>query len=253
MPIQKYDMTFAMKAIGLSEQLNAADKRVAFAILDHYNRRTGRCDPSRETLGKVLNVAERTISRANAKFTKTGLFKVIRHGGHYNCNSYEPNWQLYRTKESDWMRRRAACSRNFADQDVASHRGQNGPQTDDKPVNQTLSTNTIQPTSTRNNAKSPVLDRPQLGRWNMPLAPAPSPRVFNPATSSAEAAKAAAEKRWNADLVDRYGKDPAVYGQFIEKLDPALQEAVTQAELQRRGSGLAYLLKTLSDSILTVA
>lgn len=251
MPIKKYDMTFAMKAIGLSEQLNAADKRVAFALLDHYNRRTGRCDPSRETLGKVLNVSERTISRSIAKFTKTGLFKVVRHGGHYNCNSYEPNWQRYRDLESGWMKLRAACSRNVVNQHMASDPGQSSPQTADKFVHQTLSTNTIEPTSATDNAKSPVLDRQQPGKSSMRLAHSPSSRSFNSTTSSAEAAKAAAEKRWNADLVDRYGKNPFVYGQIIENLDVALQDVVTEAELKRRGSGLDYLLKALSAFVQT--
>ena len=49
------DSLLAHKAINLSDDLSGSEKRVAAAIIDHYNRKTGQCDPG---LG-LLEGAER--------------------------------------------------------------------------------------------------------------------------------------------------------------------------------------------------
>lgn len=253
MPPGKYDITFAMKAIGLSEQLNGSDKRVALAILDHFNRRTCRCDPSRETIGKLLNVAPRTVSRSLFKLTKTGLFKISRHGGHYNCNSYQPNWRLYRELEEVWKKRRVACSRYSRNQELAPSTGRNCPPTADETVYQTNSSNSIPPTylqGQQTTAQTDLSPKPS-NAGERRLAAATSPRIkWDVVTSSSDAAKAAAEKRWNEDLLKTYAQDASLYGQIVEAMSVQLQERVTNAELQRRGSGLSFLIKELSGRIL---
>lgn len=245
MPPDKYDMTFAMKAIGLSEHLNGSDKQVAFAILDHYNRRTGRCDPSRETLSKLVNITPRTVSRSIAKLTETRLFKIARHGGHYNCNSYQPNWRLYRELEDIWKKRRAACSRKSDSRKLAPTPGQNRPPSGVEPVHQTNPSNSILSTSTgdqRSFAQSEGVRRliDGVARASMPR------KQWDATTPSTEAAKLAAEKRWNDDLIAQYGRDASVYGQIVEAVSPQLQERATHAEMQRRGSGFRLLMKELS-------
>ena len=106
MAFGKYDITFALKAIGLSEGLSGTDKRTAITLLDHFNKKTGRCDPSRDTLAVLLSVDERTVSRSIAKISRLNFFHVVRHGGHYNCNHYAPNWPLFRKLEREWQARR---------------------------------------------------------------------------------------------------------------------------------------------------
>lgn len=252
MSLDKYDITFAMKAIGLSEQLNGSDKRVAFAIIDHFNRSTGRCDPSRETISKLLNIAPRTVSRSLSKLTRTGLFKISRHGGHYNCNSYQPNWRLCRELEEVWKERRVACSRSFRGQELSSNPGRSCPLTADKPVHQTNSSNPILPTYAQRQRTRVQMER-SLKLSNEEehrLVTAATPSIKSGVTpSSSEAAKAAAEKRWNERLIERFGHDVSVYGQIVEAMTPQLQESVTNAELQRRGSGLIFLIKELSSHI----
>jgi hypothetical protein len=251
MPPEKYDIMFAMKAIGLSEQLSGSDKQVAFAILDHYNKGTGRCDPSRETLSKLLNISPRTVSRSICKLTETRLFKVDRHGGHYNCNSYQPNWRVYRELESVWKKRRVACSRRYDGQEVAPKPSQDCPLPADEPVYQTTSSNYILTTSAEDHQTSEQADKPEGHRNGARIHSVV--RALQPqwphSTSSTEAAKAAAEKRWNAALIDRYSQDVMIYGKIIEAMTPQLQEGATQAEMQRRGSGLFYLIKELSSLI----
>ena len=249
----KYDMTFAMKAIGLSEHLNGSDKRVALAILDHFNRRSGRCDPSRETLGNLLNMAPRTVSRSLIKLSKTRLFKVSRHGGHFNCNSYQPNWQLYREIEEVWKKRRVACSRKYKDQEVAPTPGQTCPQTIDRIVYQTSPSNSILSTSS-NVQQTSELSGSAKGLGNdvghrTVASVFPRQEQWRATTSSEQAARSAAEKRWNDALISRFGRDATVYGQIVEAITPQLQQGATRAEMQHRGSGLTFLMKELSGRI----
>jgi hypothetical protein len=46
---KKLDITRA-KAIALAHSASASEKRIAAAEFDYFNRKTGRCDPSYETL-----------------------------------------------------------------------------------------------------------------------------------------------------------------------------------------------------------
>lgn len=56
----------------------------------------------------------------------------------------------------------------------------------------------------------------------------------------------AAEKRWNDDLMARFGSDASVYGAIVEGTTLQMQEEATKAELERRGAGLSYLIKALA-------
>src|SRR5580700_4547746 len=93
---KKLDTILALKAICLTDKLNGTEKRIAVALLDHFNRTTGRCDPSYETLAELLGINRRTVGRGVTKIVKTRFFSMVRHGGIRNCNSYQPSWSLYR-------------------------------------------------------------------------------------------------------------------------------------------------------------
>jgi DNA modification methylase len=105
MQVQKGDILIALKAINLSPDIGNCDKAVAAALLDHFNRRTGQCDPSIKRLARLLGFSERTIFRSLKRIEADRLFKRIRHGGHLSRNSYEPNWQRFREIESRWSAR----------------------------------------------------------------------------------------------------------------------------------------------------
>jgi hypothetical protein len=62
---------------------------------------------------------------------------------------------------------------------------------------------------------------------------------------SADAARTEAERRWSADLHERYGSTPDVYGEIITSIDSAMQSAATDAELKRHGAGVAYIIERL--------
>jgi DNA-binding IclR family transcriptional regulator len=105
MPIQPLDTLLALKAIHLAPGLNANARRVAAALLEHFNRRTGQCDPSLERLAELLGISTRTVIRSNHSLERAGLFKKTRHGGHSNRNSYEPMWSRFREIEAAWSAR----------------------------------------------------------------------------------------------------------------------------------------------------
>jgi len=58
------DTLIAHKAINLSEELSGTEKRVAATIIDHFNRKTGQCDPALGSIAKLLGVSRRTVIRA---------------------------------------------------------------------------------------------------------------------------------------------------------------------------------------------
>jgi hypothetical protein len=93
----------------------------------------------------------------------------------------------------------------------------------------------------------------QVGQSKNPLTGATggsaARKQWDATTPSVEAAKLAAEKHWNEDLIIQFGHDASVYGQIVEAVSPGLQERATAAEMQRRGAGFSYLMKELSSLV----
>src|SRR5437879_1928670 len=110
---KKLDITLALKAIALADNATASEKRIAAAVLDHFNRKTGRCDPSYETIAAILSINVRTVGRGITKLAKINFLKVIIHGGVRHCNSYQPNWPLFRAIETEWQRKRRQHANRF--------------------------------------------------------------------------------------------------------------------------------------------
>jgi hypothetical protein len=121
---KKFDMTFALKAISLSREVTGTDKRISAALLDHFNRKTGRCDPSYDTLAKLLGINRRTVGRGIKKAVKAKLFTMITHGGINNCNAYQPSWIYYRELDERWKLERRKHADRFSPQKMSSLPGQ---------------------------------------------------------------------------------------------------------------------------------
>ena len=151
---RKYDTTLALKAIGLTDKLTGTEKRIAATLLDHFNRKTGRCDPSQETMATLLLIHRRTVNRGIKKVVKIGFFAMVRHGGNNHCNSYQPCWKLFRALEERWKRERRQHADRFRRQEVSPSAGQSCPTGGGVIVSQTCSTNLIPLTS------PPVQDPP---------------------------------------------------------------------------------------------
>lgn len=76
---RRLDMLLAFKAIGLSEQLSSNEKRVAIAVMDSFNRKTGQCDPSLNRIAYLLGLSRSTVIRSVLKLERLGYIIKTRH------------------------------------------------------------------------------------------------------------------------------------------------------------------------------
>jgi predicted transcriptional regulator len=244
----------AHKAISLASELSNSEKRVAAAILDHFNRRTGQCDPSLDCIAELIGMSRRTVIRATDRLQKLGFVRRIRHGGHYHRNSYEPVWSRFLQVEADWKSRRSARRARFDAPKLSSCSGQSRHVGGDTAAPQTFTNNLLKETSDeaalleKSDAKSLSNNKRGLAiEANLRPNPPNRERAYRQPTStpSSTAAYDAAERRWNSELMNRFRDQPSIYGPIVEAIDVNLIGAVTETELRHRGSGLSFLMDQL--------
>ncbi|MHB8271186.1 helix-turn-helix domain-containing protein [Bradyrhizobium sp.] len=146
MMLKALDTLIAHKMISLSDTLLGNDKRVAAALIDHFNRKTGQCDPSLNTIAELLGVHPRTVIRSIRRLVRTGFFRKVKHGGKFHRNSYEPMWLVYRQLDDVWKDRRKARRATFASPNVSLCHGQPRHPADDRDVTQTCLKNHFEET-----------------------------------------------------------------------------------------------------------
>jgi hypothetical protein len=247
--MRKGDTTIAFKAIALSE-LTSAHKRVAAAVLDHYNRTTGRCDPSMKTLSILLAMSRRTVVRAVNSLAKQGYFERDRHGGNFHCNRYIPIWTKYRSIEANWRERRRAHRGRFDRMKVSPPPCPQGHVAGDHGVTQTCPDNQFYETC------MPVRE----GVQNLAETTGPGKTMErlrqqqrqqasrDRKASTGDIARDAAERRWVDELSRRYSADAAVYASVVAFIDRELQNRATEAELKQPGAGIELVEETLRQA-----
>ncbi len=232
MQLQKGDILIALKAINLSPGIGNRDRAVAAALLDHFNRKTGQCDPGIKRVSGLLGISERTVFRSLKRIEADRLFKRVRHGGHLNRNSYEPNWQRFRELEAVW----SARMRSRPVTDLSPPAGQGCQLAPDKDVTQTCRSNLFKETC------SGGLPKEGLGESRFRGASRQSGLLGQ---RSVEVARTEAERRWFGALHQRFAALPITYAEVINAIDEPLRAAATEAEIQKRGARLPYLLRKL--------
>jgi hypothetical protein len=235
----------------LMPELTGTDKRVAAAIIEHFNRKTGQCDPGLNRIAWLVGVSRRTAIRSVSDIVRAGIFRVVRHGGYSQRNSYEPVWLRFRELDALWKARfrgestGADGSKTSPDNGQTCHVRRDEPGTQTFLINQSEETSSVAPAS----AKDPRSER--TDRKGQPIKekhshkPRPEPSRRTNGSQPSVAAHAAAERRWNAELLRRYCATPTIYAAIIDAITPELQRAATEAEMRRRGSGLAIILEQL--------
>ena len=178
------------------------DRRVASLLLEHYNRRTGQCDPGLERIAKLLGVSTRTVIRSNHKLERAGLFKKVRHGGHLNRNSYEPNFQRFAELEAAWKQQLKQSSRPSSVTKVSPEQRQSCHIPGDTAVTQTLLSNRPKETYSKG------LPGKEEGGTGFRSALNRGP------DRSVEAARNEAERRWTLALHERFACHPITYAQI---------------------------------------
>jgi hypothetical protein len=234
---QRLDTTLAHKGIALSPELSGAEKRVASAIIDSFNRKTGQCDPSFDRIAHLLGISRRSVIRAINKLESLRLILRDRHGGKSQRNAYQPNWSLFRGMDNAWSAHQKTrhWDSGLKESPLWCHEQQSAGGED-----------ATQTTSLLNQSKETSGDNANH--------PPTSPETVNsakgksPTYVSHSAALAAAERRWFSDLHKRYANNKAIYAQILDAVTSEIAAAATQAEVNRRGAGLAYIEDALMNA-----
>lgn len=96
------DVVIAKTAIHYASGYSSVDKQIAALLLEHYNKKTGQCDPSNGRIAKMLSIDERTVRRGTAELCGEGrLFCKSSHGGKSGRASYTPQWSVFRAIMTD--------------------------------------------------------------------------------------------------------------------------------------------------------
>lgn len=217
----------AIKVIGLLEWLTPSERRVGICLLEHFNRKSGRCDPSVGRIARLLNISGRTVMRATEKLHTHGLFIKLRHGGFSHRNAYRPNWKKFDELEEAWNAQKK-ISHYLSLPPASPSAG---------PTCQAAGDTDVAQTSGVNRTDLTCNERPAFKGKT-------SPRRFGQ-ESSKEASYSAAERRWNDALIAEFRSKPVSYAEIIESITPGIQAGATDAEMRWRGAGLHYVLEAL--------
>ncbi|WP_128929080.1 helix-turn-helix domain-containing protein [Bradyrhizobium guangxiense] len=250
MSVTPLETLLAHKVINLAAELSGAEKRVAGALIDHFNRRTGQCDPSLNTLADLIGMSRRTVMRAVARLERLSLFRKVRHGGKFHRNSYEPIWSSFREAEDRWNARRKFRKQKLASLNVSPSTGQTRHAEGDGHGHQTCSSNSLYKTlAAKRPEESAVRAAPVKGlAAKLPRKQFEASNSRVPTTSSANVARIAAERRWSDNLRCELSTKIAVYGAIVDFIDEPLRSAATEAELNCRGAGLRLVLQRYCDA-----
>jgi predicted transcriptional regulator len=233
---QHLDTLLAYKAIAIVAGLSASDRRVAGAILDHFNHKDGRCDPGIERLADLLDLHIRTVLRAVDELDRRGLILKDRHGGRSLRNNYEPNWSKFREIEAEWKTRFNANKTKSAATGLSAGTRQEGHRTGDGTVTQTFLSN-LSPEPVNGQAGK---EKEQHRDFSTSRAPV---RMWS--QSSSASWRSAAERQWNNELHRLYGRDADIYGAIIDAIDEPLRNATTDIEMRKVGAGVPFLVDQL--------
>jgi hypothetical protein len=252
MQIGPSDTFIANKAISLSEDLTGTEKRVGATLIDHYNRKTGQCDPALNSMSRLLGVSRRTIIRAVGTLVQKGYFRKTRHGGKFHRNSYEPIWSRFRANERKWNDLRTAA-RRFKAAEMSPLQGRGCHLDGDADGTQTYSNNTLKqnlpagrPANQIPASNEPIvrerLSRAENSKVTYRMA---EERFHVKPASSNIAARDAAERRWNVQLTKQFLAAPDVFGNVVDAIDVDLRNATTDIELKKPGAGIFFLMSEL--------
>ncbi|GGF38398.1 hypothetical protein GCM10011321_31650 [Youhaiella tibetensis] len=214
------DKHAARRGVNAAPGLSPSARRVAHQLIDHFNRETGRCDPSHGRLAGLCGLSERSVRRAVAELDATGLIERRRHGGRYHANAYAPDWGRLVALDNGRLP------------------GSVTPVTQ-RPVLATEQARIVRQTHIENLDSRSGYVAPRRAR-----RPNPAQReMLLPVPSSSAAREAAHRRLWDATNAHlrRLGSSDA-YAKALAALTEQDWDRGTDAELRRQGSGLAVLL-----------
>ena len=278
------DVAVARRALGLVVGLSGGAHNVAYALLEHYNRATGQCDPSVARLATMLGLSVATVKRAtNELCQEYSLFEKSSHGGNSHRAKYVPNWEKLRAVADDWDARMAsgaapraieteASTEETEDLFTASKVSKVSPsraQSCDldginieprtyynKPIGINPCTNGASGegvADTGNAAGSSPSDAPSddmlAGLWKGNEPPAPYTQSQVAPSGRAAIAHQVAMKRLDAAM-RRHGQ--TVHARFLEWVTADVSNEAASAEMRRRGDGERFILDRMIGAGLSI-
>jgi len=261
---ERHDVAIGRKALLVAPGLSAADMRVGGAILDHFNKKTGQCDPSIARLAALLGIDEKTVRRATNELCAQGLFQKSSHGGKSFRAEYRPQWSKFREIIGDWdSRMRCIDEPERADEDrakMSADPGRKCPVTPGENVRQTHVSNPCnKPISLPDTSKSsgdqaetPVPEQPLHGLGRSVKA---APDRINyearerAATAGSSRHKAAFETA-SSRIYEAIRRMPDRGEAVMAWLDePTVNDAI-RVEMKRRGAGLGFIVDAMRQARL---
>jgi len=257
--LQQNDVLFAHKALNVLPGLSAAARRVAGAIIDHFNKKTGQCDPSIGRLMKLLKISRAAVIRATNELNDLGLIQKHSHGGKSHRTAYLPNWARFREIVEDW---------------------DHGMKTGDGPVEGRSKVSELRPSKSQSRDLKGRKNETQTLRKNPSKKPFEADSAEAPAASNAkpnkrtgtnrllkgtdqqrqktfllpfqggqtqsrsEVARNKAQQRWENDLM-RQGIERAEA--ILDWLTNETIERATEAEMTKLGGGLDLIIKEMES------
>lgn len=257
--LQQNDVLFAHKALGLLPDLSAATRRVAAAIIDHFNKRTGQCDPSIGRLMKLLKISRAAVIRATNELDELGLIEKKSHGGKSHRTAYMPNWSRFRAFVIDWDagmktgeglkdQHQKVSELRPSESQSRDHKGRkNETQTlrknpSKKPIEVYPAEKPATQYSEPNKGKraSRLFKYVDLQRQKSFLLPLQGGQI----QSRSEVARNKAQQSWENDLM-RQGIERAEA--IMDWLTNETIERATEAELAKSGGGLEFILSKMGS------
>jgi hypothetical protein len=215
------DALLAIKALALAPTLTGTERVIGCCLIEHFNRRTGQCDPSIQRLANLTGLGERTVQRSVDALSRSGLFVLVRNGGRLNRNRYEPVWSRFVELNKDWQARFSEAAR-VRRTGLARLGRQSCPSPSVGDVTQTGS----------------YIRQEETG-----LAPLIADGLGPP---SAQVLRSVRERAWNMALQDALISNASLYATVVAAITPDMQEAATDAEMQSEGAGLRFILEHLN-------
>lgn len=263
---ERNDVAIGRKALLIAPGLSAADMRVGGAILDHYNKKTGQCDPSIARLAALLGIDEKTVRRATNELCAQGLFDKSSHGGKSFRAEYRPQWSKFREIIGDWDRRmRCIDEPEKGDEnraEMSADPGRECPVTPGENVRQTHVSNPCNKPISLSSASMEDTEQPQTSSPEQPLQglgrrekAAPErinyearERAATTGSSRQEAAFGSAQDR----LTKAMERLPGHGADLWAWMDDFTWNAAIREEMRRRNSGLAFITASVRQARLNL-
>ncbi|MEM6383440.1 MAG: helix-turn-helix domain-containing protein [Pseudomonadota bacterium] len=222
--------------LGLHPELSAADKRVGIAIIEHFNRKDGRCNPSIARLSKLLDLPDKTVRRATAKLHSLKLILKVSHGGRSGTARYIPQWDVFASLKADWEAKFSSKPARTDRTKLTGTTGQECPKQPDKNVRQTQRTNPKKepkPTNVEKRARPRI--RQAQGHFLLPVDGGLSIRREQQASNQA------------LKRVDAYLQRIAGAYEAFAMLPTQDQQSAYDAERHKSGEGCALALRLIQE------